>query len=194
MKNNNLLKSARRFQVSGIWLVAWAVFALAMGTGCARYEMGFINHPQMQTVGIGSFENHTDEPAMEALLRKKLAEMFSTRSALRLADPEKADIVVRGNIKSYSTRQAATAKVRDENEQPDNRSSYRTTIYRLRVRVDFETVIPEQNHRPAIPQRSVIGEGNFSEMPDLHTARRIGLQQALRDAAEKIVVSVTEAW
>lgn len=166
-------------------------------SGCMQYRMGFLKHPQMKTVAIGDFENQTDEPAMAILLRKKLAEQFSTESAMQLAGADNADIVVQGKIQSYSTERSAAAKIRDEDELPDERSAYRTNIYKVKLRVDFETVVPGRTgggHNAPLISRSIVSEGSFSEMPDLHTSRRIGLQQALREAASRIVTSVTEAW
>lgn len=173
-----------------------AILLIACCSGCMQYRMGFLKHPQLQTVAIGDFENQTDEPAMAILLRKKLAEQFSTESALQLAGTDAADIVVRGNIKSYSTERSAAAKIRDEDDLSDERSAYRTNIYKIKLRVDFETVMPRRGDGENAPivSRSIVSEGSFSEMPDLQTSRRIGLQQALREAASQIVTSVAEAW
>lgn len=170
---------------------------IACCSGCMQYRMGFLKHPQMQTVAIGDFENKTDEPAMAILLRKKLAEQFSTESGLQLAGIDAADIVVSGNIQSYSTERSAAAKIRDEDDLPDERSAYRTNIYKIKLRIDFETVIPgreDGDDGAPVISRSIVSEGSFPEIPDLQTSRRIGLQQALREAASQIVTSVTEAW
>lgn len=186
----NLFPKAFRNVASAALL---ALIAAGSG-GCSHYGMGFIPHPQISTVAIGRFENQTDEPALAVILRKQLAEQFSTDTALRLAESDQADVLVRGKIIAYELNRESAAKLRDDDEQPENRSTYATSIFNVKVTVEFETVIPSRNNARVIPRKRVVGDGDFNQMPDLNVSRQMGLQQALHDAATQIVYSITEAW
>ena len=171
-----------------------AIFGLLAVAGCASYRLGTVEHPQISSIAIGGFTNLTDEPALEILLRKKLAEHVMRDGSVRLADVADADVVIVGRIPSYHTARAAAAKVRDADELPENRSTYRTQVYRAYVDVEFLVYIPGTPRRLVPKRTEVTGQADFQELPDLDIARQSGLQQALNHAARQVIASVTEAW
>ena len=171
-----------------------AVFVtISLSTGCTSYHWGFVSHPQIKTIGISEFENKTDHPSLAVLLRKKLAEHVMRDGSLRLTDCEDADITLKGTIRNYDFGRAGAAEIRDEEDLPDNRSAYQTSIFSVKVKIRYSTMIPG-NDKLLMSGRSVTGKADFPEMPDLTVSRQSGLQQALNDAAKQMVVSITEAW
>ncbi len=166
-----------------------------LGTaGCASYHQGSVIHPQVDSVAVGMFKNVTDEPALAVLLRKNLAEQFMFDGSLELRDADSAEIIVTGVIRRYDINRSSAAKIRDDDSFPDNRTTYRSTIYEARVEVEYQVLIPNQGNRVLMPRRRVVGRAQFPTMPDLNITRQSGLQQALRDAAVNIVAGITEAW
>jgi len=182
-------------------LKKWAVLllfaavagSLSLFSGCTSYNWGFVSHPQIKTIGISEFENKTDHPSLAILLRKKLAEHVMRDGSLRLTDCEDADITLKGAIRNYEFGRAGAAEIRDEEDLPDNRSAYQTSIYSAKVKINYSTMIPSQN-KTLMSDWSVTGKADFPEMPDLTISRQSGLQQALNDAAKQMVSSITEAW
>jgi hypothetical protein len=167
---------------------------LCLITACTSYRAGSVMHPQITSIAIGEFANATDEPALAVQLRKKLAEQFMRDGSVRLDDSRHADVILVGTVRRYDISRAAAAKVRDEEDFPDDRSTYRTSIYNADVEVDFQLLVANQSRRLLIPSQTVTGSADFPEMPDLNITRQSGLQQALHDAAGQIVAAITEAW
>jgi hypothetical protein len=177
------------------WLmVSMAILAGVVSSGCRSYRTGNLVHPQLSTIAIGEVRNETDEPALAVVLRKKLAEQVMRDGSLRLVDAEIADIIVVATIPKYETARSAAAKLRSESDLPDERSTYRTSFYEVKVDVEYSVLVPLQNNRVLMPRRKTVGEARFPQMPDLDVSRQSGLQQALHDAATQIITSITEAW
>ena len=176
-----------------------ALLATAFGltlalTACRSYHAGRIGHPQIKSICIGEFDNVTDEPALAILLRSKLAEAFARDGTFKLADRASADVVVQGRVVGYTSRGIASAKLRDDAAKPDERSSYKTTHYRIDLTVEYELAAARQEGHVVLRPATLTGEGSFPELPDMNTGRQTGFEQAAADVAAKIAAAVSEAW
>ncbi len=177
------------------WLAAvLAVTMPVLLTGCRSYQLGTIAHPELNTIAIGQITNATDEPALAVLLRQKLAEHVVRDGSLKLASADKADVILTGTIQRYRTRRGAAAKVREEDIIPEDRSTFRTTVYDVRVDVEYSLNLTGDDGRTVLAERNAIGTASFPALPDHNITRQSGFQQALNDAAMKMVASITEAW
>lgn len=173
-------------------LLAAATAMLFLAAGCRSYRIGAVSHPEIRTIAIGSFANATDEPALAVILRQKLAQHVIHDGSLRLAGPDKADVLLLGTIDSYTTQRGAAAKVRDDD--PDGQSTYRTTVYDVQIDITYSLVLGGNGGQPVLKDRAAVGSASFAALPDDDITRQSGFQQALTDAARTMIAAITEAW
>ena len=175
-------------------VVAAALAVTMVGGGCLGYRAGSVAHPQIRRVCVGDFTNLTDEPQLAVLLRSKLAEALAREGSFELADCARADVRVQGRVVSYALRGIGSAKLRDDAVKPDDRSAYKTVHYRADLVVEFELVAARVEERTVLAAAMLTGEGAFPEVPDMNTARQVGLEQAAADAAAQMAAALSEAW
>ena len=157
--------------------IAFALGTWVAAVGCRSYHWDNVMHPQIQTIAVGEAANPTDEPSLAILLRKALAEQVMRDGSVTLATRDAADVVIQSRIISYDIPRISAVD-----------------MYEVSVTVAYEVVIPSQGGRVVIPEKSVTGTVQFPETPDLNINRQSGLQQAVNQAALKIIASITEAW
>ena len=76
-------------------------------SGCS-YNVGYINHPEIKTVGIGKIKNLTDEPRLATYLRAKLKERFMFDGSIKFVSSDEADIIINGEITNYKVNTAGS--------------------------------------------------------------------------------------
>ncbi len=187
--------SIPRFRRFAVALLA-AAGALALLPGCAGYRQGSLMHPQIHSVAVGEFKNDTEEAALTAQLRQKLADALMTDGSMTLKTEEKADAVIRGRIVRYEMSGLAARRASDADKNTNSasyRDTYQTTIYRTEVVVQYEMIIPGMR-TPVLVQREVRGRAEYPPLSDLDVARAEALRRAIQDAARQIAAESTEAW
>ena len=159
--------------------------------GCRSYQMGSLMHPQVRSMAVGTFSNHTRDSRTSVLLRDALAEQIMQESGLLLRAEKQAEAILQGEVLRYEIRETAAAKVRDESDE--DRDEYQPAVFQLTLEVAFHVILPGKDKELIRSQRET-GSATFSRLPDLAVARREALRIATNNAAAKIVRSVTEAW
>ena len=171
-----------------------AVIALmllaALVTGCAGYRQGSLVHPDLKTVAIGEIRNASSVPHLEIYLRQHLAEQFSSDGTLRLTNLDDADCIIIAEVKDFDV--AGIAETRVDSPDDDQRIN-RSTAFRANVRVHWRLDVANGS-RPLLAPRETVGRGVYPERLDYVQAQERGLKQATYDAAQQIVVAVTEGW
>ena len=148
--------------------------------------------PEFDSMAIGKLENNTREARGATYLKDKLAEQIMSDPDVKLLQPNKADIVIEAKIADITFSAAASAKIRDEGDTPDELGTYSTTIFRTYVDIDYRVLDAKGN--TAMDWTRVRGEADFPETPDLNINRQAAFKQACNDAALRIVSAITEAW
>lgn len=169
-----------------------ALLLLGVASGC-RYAWGPVQHPQIRSLGVGSFANTTKEADANAMLRSALAEAISTEPGIALLQPEEADAIVEGRLVRISQDRLVRARTRDERVVRDDSDAYRTVLYRLEVTVEY-AVRAAGTTTPILRSEQVVGQADLGNWPDQQIVQQDALRRALEDAARKIVAAVTEAW
>ncbi len=167
--------------------------ACLLPTGCASYRVGSALHPQINSLAVGAVTNSTREPGLGIVLRRKLTEELTVDGSASLTTTDRADAVVNTRIVSCVARTIAATSKRDDAARDRDRDTYQAAIHRAEVRVEFDAVMPGRAG-PVVSSQQVRGTADFSHLPDLHVARDDAFEQALNDAARKIVAALTEAW
>jgi len=159
-------------------------------SGCQSYRSGSLMHPQVRSVALGVFENRTDQPDAGTVVRGAVARQFTADGSVRLADRRRADTLLVGRVLAFRTERVAVAKRRSERDR--DRDEYQSTLFRAQLTVEFELHL--SSGRTVLDTRQVVGETEFSPLPDLSVARREALRHAANAVAVKLVAGVTEAW
>jgi len=172
-------------------ILVFGCFLLLL-SGC-QYQWGSVMHPQVGTIGIGTFRNATKEPGLDGVLREKLAEHVMRDISVQLADTGEADAILEGEVVELRYKQLASIRTRDEESRTDDKDEYQSSIYRVEVEIAYTLRVPGYRN-PLIEKQQLQGTADFSHLPDMGIARREAFRVALDDAARRIVSAVTEAW
>jgi len=173
--------------------VGFATLACLTAAGCLGYRRGSLMHPQIKTVAVGEFTNRTPDADLGVLLRRHLAEHFMTDGSLTLVTRDRADAVVRGRIVNCRSQAVGSSRRRPAQARDSDSDTYQPAIVRIELEVEYELIQPSTG-RTLGRKRSVEGTADFSQLPDIHVARQLGIRQAASAAAQKMVAAITEAW
>ncbi len=158
---------------------------LIMSAGCG-YQVGSIMHPQVKTIAIAPLKNETIEAMATQFMRQALAEQFDIDRSLSVKQIEEADCVMYGRILEVKTTSIGF-------DSKNNEQTYQPAEWGLKIRFEFTVIVPGRS-KPLINTREVEGVATYQVTTDNDIARRRGVQQACRDAAQKAVVYTVEAW
>jgi Lipopolysaccharide-assembly len=181
MKRKN--KNMKNYKIVMYFLASGLLCLLPPGCG---YHMGSVMHPQVKSIAIAPLKNDTIEAMATQFMRQALAEQFDIDRSLKLKSLEEADCVIYGRIIEVKT----TAIGFDSN---NNEQSYQPAEFALKIKFEFVVIIPGRE-KPLINTREVEGVATYQVAADNDIARRRGIQQACRMAAQKAVVYTVEAW
>jgi len=81
---------------------ALAVLALAGILGGCGYTVGGTLPSDIQTISVPIFKNMTRQPGVEGLITRAVVEAFSTNGRLKVAGSADADVILDGEVTSYS--------------------------------------------------------------------------------------------
>jgi hypothetical protein len=85
-------------------LVRRAAFVLACGLAACGYQSGLVAPEGARTIGVEFFGNDGPLRDVEVELQDELAQSIQRMVNLRLVDPARADLIVRGRVIDYSRR------------------------------------------------------------------------------------------
>ena len=171
---------------SRILLPALLAAALLIPAGC-NYHIGYMGHPQIQTVGIEPVVNDTTFYNASAMLRNALAEQFMVDGTYKVVANSKADCLVCVRIVSV-TMSAIT-----ETSYNNDGDIFTPDEWSITVTAEFSVIVPG-NREPLIKLRTVSGTTDFQSPGDMASGRQRGLQMACRGLAEKIVEFTAEGF
>ncbi|OGV57920.1 MAG: hypothetical protein A2X45_20945 [Lentisphaerae bacterium GWF2_50_93] len=181
MKRKN--KHMKSFRL-GIFVLTAAVVCL-LSQGCG-YQVGSIMHPQVKTIAIATIKNDTIEAMATQYMRQALAEQFDIDHSLKVKSLEEADCIIYGRIVEVKTTSIGF-------DSSNNEQSYMPAEFALRITFEFVVIVPGRE-KPLINAREVEGVATYQVAADNDIARRRGVQQACRMAAQRAVVYTVEAW
>ncbi len=160
-----------------------AIFLFFSGCG---YQMGSIMHPQVKSIAIAPITSEALDPLAGPYMRQLLSEQFQFDASLKVKGLEEADCILYGRV--LNVRTTATG-----HDTYDNEQRYTPSEWTLEVKFEFTVLVPGKEN-PLINTRQVIGRATYQVMADHEATRKLGIQQACRDAAEQAVIYTVEAW
>jgi hypothetical protein len=170
----------------------WAIVALA---GCGYTTRAFVAKTGYQTVYVTPFVNKVDTtselsegrrfrayyPLLENRLTNAVVERFISDGNLRSTKEPEADVVLRGELVSYSrdTLRSATDETPEE---------VRLTIF---VNIVFED---RKTGKIIFEKRDFAGDTSYYTTGQYVKSESQAVEDAVRDLARRIVESIVEAW
>lgn len=170
-------------KIKEVFLFVLLAFLL---TGCG-YRIGFMGHPQINSLAVAPVVNETLIFNAAGNLRASLCERIVTDGTYKLLSESKADCILNARVVDAVFSQVSWSS--DDNDEDEFLPDY----YRVTVKVQYSVILPGRV-KPLIGPATVTGTAMFDHIVDLETARRNGVKQALWDASKKIVDACTEAW
>ncbi len=158
--------------------------------GCG-YTTGSLLPPQYRKIAIEPFQNkvgYTDEniqgvyvPLLETNVRTSIIDRFLFDGNLRIADADKADLILNGNLISIA--------------QDDLRQDVNQNIqeYRIRIIVSL-TLTDAATHKVLWTEPSFTGETTYFLTGTQATSQSAALDAALTDLATRVVDRTVENW
>ena len=162
------------------------LFLTLFFTGCG-YNIGYLSHPQIKTVGVGKIKNLTDEPRLASYLREKLKERFMVDGSIKFVSSEDADIIINGVISNYKVN-AAGSLSSDQREREDG---FFTTIYRTTITFEYDVKTRKDWD---VQSATVNGSAQYTELIDQQEEKRNSLRRAAYEVSKEVVTNITEAW
>ncbi len=175
----------RSFPTFGM-TAAVLIFILNMAGGCG-YQVGFIGHPQIHSVGIAPVVNETVEYNVASEVRSLLCERFMVDGTLKLVDVKEADCIVYARVVGVKFSEVSWSDTDDDDDV------YLPNEWSVTLKIEYSVIIPGRNE-PLLAKRTASGSAYFQTGPDMEIGRRNGIRQAAYAAAKNVVSGVTEGW
>lgn len=177
------MKTRSNFLTMAAWLALAAVW---LPTGGCGYQVGSIMHPQIHSIAIAPVKNETMEPLASPMMQQSLREQFVLDSSLKVKELEQADCILYGRVVEVKVTHTTT-------DSKNNLEDYRAAEWAIKVTFEYTVIVPGRANE-LIGRRQVIGVAVFQVTTDPDTARRRGVKQACREAAQQAVIYTVEAW
>ena len=169
------------FQTS--FIAAAAALAISL-CGCG-YHIGFIKHPQLNTLAVAPAVNETAVYNAASDVRMMMNEVVVQDGTFKLVDQKSADAVIFMTVKRVSYAEVSEASVTD-------RDTYRPNEWAVNVAVEYSVIIPGQ--AGAIRSGTVEGSTLFQAATDIESSRLRAVRQASYNACRKILYNIAEGW
>lgn len=153
-------------------------------SGCG-YHVGFLKHPQLDTLAVAPAVNETALYNVANDMRFMMCEAVVQDGTYKLTDTKRADAIIYLTVK-----EAAFADVGDASVEDDD--TYTPSEWNAKVKVDYRVIIPGQGK--ALLSGSVAGSARFQAPVDIEGGRQRAVRQACYVAAQQVVYAVTEGW
>ena len=158
--------------------------------GCG-YTTGSLLPSQYRTIGIEPFKNAisfvnegsraTYIPLLETKVRQAIVDRFQFDGHLRISDPQRADLILSGELISFD---------RDELRLTDDRD---VQEYRIRITVKL-TMTDGTNGEVLWTEPSFAGEATYFLTGSQAKSESAALEDALKDVSRRIVERSIENW
>ena len=152
--------------------------------GCGSYRLGTTLSADLRAVHVPTVVNRTSEPRADAELTRALSREIQREGTLRITDADKATTRLDVEITEY----------RQDSIRFRNNTSPEEYRMVLRAHAVFSRIVPDENGKTVIMQRTFDGEETFTRGTDTITAQQQCLPKAAEKLAEQIVNECVGAW
>ena len=164
---------------------------LALSVAGCGYTTGSLLPAKYKKIAVNPFENkvsYTDEnikgvyvPQLESNVRTAIIDRFLFDGNLHVADPDKADLILSGDLLSF--------------EQDDLREDVNQNVQQYRIRVVVSLVMTEAATGKIVwKEPSFAGETTYFVSGSSATSQGAAVQAALTDLATRVVERTIQNW
>jgi|Deesub1362B_J571_1020462.scaffolds.fasta_scaffold00032_69 outer membrane lipopolysaccharide assembly protein LptE/RlpB len=147
-------------------------------SGCVYSFRGFFPK-ELKKVGVETFENHSTRYGIEINVTQNFIKGFEEDGRLEIVEPSKANLLIRGKIKSFSKNPHSF-------DQSGAVSEYKVT---LSADIEFINKLKDEEFLPA---KSFSGWAIY-KIPD--EDEDTGIERASKDLAEKVITFLfSSSW
>lgn len=170
--------------LKNIFRAALPAVLMLILTGCG-YHIGFIKHPQIDSIAVAPVVNSTAIYNAAGNMRMMASEAVMQDGSYKLADLKRADAILYITVSRIDFTAVGTSSVeRDRDYRPDE--------WIARVTAEYKLIVPGQG-KPVLAG-TVTGQSHFQAGADVESGRLSGVRQACYDTAVKLVRQITEGW
>lgn len=166
-----------------IFLMLCGMAAVVVGGTSCGYRAGGYKPAILkdkETAFVEVFSNHTIQPMLSSQTTAAVCDMLQRDGTYRLASPQKADIIIKGNINNISRSSLRTNPY----------DSYLSSEVQLTVQMNYQVV--DRKSGKLLMRGSVYGSGsNLSTTGNVQGAVDNALNSAAIRAAEALVTNLT---
>ena len=168
--------------VQGKFLLAALLGLLLSGCG---YHIGFIRHPQLESLAVAPAINETALYNVASDMRFMMCETLVQDGTYKLSDMQRADAIIYLTVKSADFADVGDASLEDDD-------TYKPSEWSAKVKVDYRVIIPGRGE--PLLAGSVTGSSRFQAPVDLEGGRQRAVRQACYVAAQQVVYAVSEGF
>lgn len=165
-------------------ILSCALFLAVATAGCG-YKIGFIKHPQLDSIAVAPVINETEIYNAASDMRMMMSEAIMQDGTYKLSDLRRADAILYITVQNIAFGEAVRATVENEVE-------YRPDEWRALMIVTYKLIVPGQG-KPLLSGRKE-GHIRFQAGADVESGRLRAVRQVSYVTAQKIIQSITEGW
>lgn len=167
--------------------ISMTVMCAAILTLCSScgYHIGFIKHPQLDSLAVAPVINQTTSYNASSDMRMMMSEVIMQDGTYKLNDQKRADAILYLIVTGVGFVEFDDASVERNNV-------YKPSEWRTTVTVSYKLLIPGQG--TPILSGNVAGSAQFQASLDLESVRLRSTRQACYEAAKKIIYQISEGW
>jgi len=170
--------------MTGLWgILTGGLLLLATG-GCG-YHIGFIKHPQLNSIAVAPAVNETATYNAASDARMMMCEVVMQDGTFELSDQHNADAILYMVVKEVAFASVSDASIENDNQ-------YKPSEWRTKVTVDYKLVIPGQGE--PLRAGTVSGDARFQAPLDVEGSRLRAVRQACYEASRQIIYNIAEGW
>lgn len=152
--------------------------------GCG-YHVGFIRHPQLESVAVAPVVNDTAVYNAASDMRMMMSEVIMQDGTFKLSDQKKADAIIYLTVSKVEFSDVGDASIEsDDRYSPDE---WQTT-----VTVNYALILPGQGGK--LREGEVKGSARFQAPLDIESSRLRAVRQSCYEAAQNIIYNLAEGW
>ena len=169
-----------------IWIRNFLLLVAVMGiAGCGYHLAGSGSSlpSHIHTVAIPVFSNSSSEPEIERELTRSIRDSFIRDGRLKVADKNRADLVMKGKLTYYNLRAVSFS------------ASDVATEYWVELRVDIDVF--DQVKNKTFLKQNLFTKWDFTSSADVatsETARLAALDDAYRELGNRLVSLIIEQF
>mgnify|MGYP003316658591 CR=1 FL=1 len=167
--------------------ISMTVMCAALVTLCSScgYHIGFIKHPQIDSLAVAPVINQTTSYNAASDMRMMMSEGIMQDGTYKLSDQKRADAILYLTVTQIGFNEFDDASVERNNQ-------YKPSEWRTTVAIGYKLLIPGQGQ--PIRSGTVKGTAQFQANVDLESVRLRSARQACYEAAKKIIYQISEGW